>query len=108
MGQDKKQQKEDGTQTAPGAAQVPPRQQVLAPIAKPLAEDKLRKKVLKLAKKATKRKSTKRGVKEVIKALRKQPDGCGHGLAGSLPSTVAASPGRAVYFMARSDARWHS
>lgn len=62
-----------------GAAAVPagdiPRIRVLAPIARPLAEDKLKKKVLKLAKKATQRKSTKRGVKEVVKAIRKQQDG---------------------------------
>ncbi|KAI7845216.1 hypothetical protein COHA_001260 [Chlorella ohadii] len=47
----------------------------LAPIAKPLADDKLAKKALKLAKKAAKRKQIKRGVKEVIKAIRKKAKG---------------------------------
>lgn len=45
-------------------------------IAKPLADDKLCKKVLKLAKKGAKRKQIKRGVKEVVKALRKNTQGC--------------------------------
>ena len=45
-------------------------------IAKPLADEKLCKKVLKLAKKAAKRKQIKRGVKEVVKALRKNTQGC--------------------------------
>ena len=45
-------------------------------IAKPLADEKLCKKVLKLAKKGAKRKQIKRGVKEVVKALRKNTQGC--------------------------------
>ena len=47
----------------------------LAPIAKPLADQKLQKRALKLIKKSAKDKSLKRGVKEVVKALRKSQKG---------------------------------
>ncbi|PRW18324.1 H ACA ribonucleo complex subunit 2 [Chlorella sorokiniana] len=62
-------------QPVAAAAEVVATKSALAPIAKPLADDKLSKKALKLAKKAAKRKQIKRGVKEVIKAIRKKAKG---------------------------------
>ncbi|KAK9823969.1 hypothetical protein WJX72_006706 [[Myrmecia] bisecta] len=79
MGKEKKEKKEK--KEAEVATPVGTEERVfvrptkLAPIAKPLADDKLCKKVLKLAKKAAKKKQIKRGVKEVVKALRKNVTG---------------------------------
>lgn len=77
-----KKRKSDAGEQAEAAAEVAaaeapavPAKIQLAPIAKPLADEKLTKKALKLAKKAAKRKQIKRGVKEVIKAIRKNVKG---------------------------------
>ncbi|KAK9833093.1 hypothetical protein WJX74_006925 [Apatococcus lobatus] len=63
------------TSTPAKEAVQKPEQRILAPIAKPLADDKMNKRVLKLVKKASKRKQVKRGVKEVVKSLRKNTVG---------------------------------